>query len=175
MNSTTRDWTTSTMSIGVPVRDCIAKPPARRAPNSRPAKKVPSGLDRPSSATVIASNPKLAAMPAVRTFSVPRTCAVPAMPARPPATSITSRYIRLTLMPAVRAALGLDPTARNANPIVDRFISHQTNTAARMATTKPRCRRNCGPSSCGYSAVSAIGGDTGLLLSPRLNADVVSR
>jgi hypothetical protein len=163
------------MSIGVPVRACMKTPPARSAPNSRPARNVPSGLDRPSSATVIASKPKDAATPAVSTFSVPSTCAAPARPASAPATTMTHRYTEFTLMPAVLAALALEPTARNWKPIVDRFISHHTKIAARIATTNPRCRRNCEPSSAGNSAESLIGGEIGLLLPSRLNAEVVSR
>ena len=62
-------------------------------------------------------------------------------------------------MPAVRAALGFAPTARNRKPTVERSMSHHTATAATSATRKPACRRNCGPSRCGYSAVSAIGGE----------------
>ena len=37
MNSTISDWTTSTMSTGMFWDACIAKPPALKAPNSRPA------------------------------------------------------------------------------------------------------------------------------------------
>ena len=57
MNSTISDCTTSTMSTGMSSEACIAKPPALNAPNSSPAARMPSGRDRPSSATVIASNP----------------------------------------------------------------------------------------------------------------------
>jgi hypothetical protein len=89
INSTISDCSTSTRSIGVPVRACIEKPPARRAPNRSPASTVPKGRERPSSATVMASNPKLAATPAVRTFSVPSTCADPPSPASAPAITIT--------------------------------------------------------------------------------------
>ena len=44
-------------------------------------------------------------------------------------------------MPAVRAACGLDPTARHRKPMVERSMSHQVNTAAARATRKPACRR----------------------------------
>ena len=45
------------MVSGVDVLACIAMPPACRAPNSSAASTTPSGLARPSSATVMASNP----------------------------------------------------------------------------------------------------------------------
>ncbi len=57
MNSTMSDCTTSTMSIGMPCAACIEKPPALSAPNRMPAKNTPIGRERPSSATVMASNP----------------------------------------------------------------------------------------------------------------------
>ena len=44
-------------------------------------------------------------------------------------------------MPAVRAAFGLDPTARQRKPMVERSISHHVKTAAAMATRKPACSR----------------------------------
>src|SRR5690606_8965658 len=66
MNSTINDWITRKMSMGVPVPACIVTPPARSAPNSRPAATVPHGLVRPSSATVMASKPRPAEIPVVR-------------------------------------------------------------------------------------------------------------
>ena len=63
MNSTMSDCTTSTMSIGTPSAACIEKPPALNAPNRMPATKMPHGVERPSSATVIASKPMPASMP----------------------------------------------------------------------------------------------------------------
>ena len=69
MKSTIRDWTTRTMSMGVPVWICIWTAPARKAPNRMPAANVPHGVERPSSATVMASKPYVAATPSVRTFS----------------------------------------------------------------------------------------------------------
>src|SRR5690606_4583949 len=175
MNSTMSDWTTSTMSIGVPVRACIAKPPARSAPNSRPARTVPSGRERPSRATVIASKPKLAATPAVSTFSVPSTCAAPPRPASAPAIAMTQTVTHATEMPAVRAACGFSPTARKRKPSVERSMSHHTPTAASSASRKPRWRRKPRPSTSGNVAEPGIGGLIGLLLPARWNAGVVSR
>ena len=91
MNSTIRDWTTSTMSTGMPWEACMAKPPALKAPNSSPAHMMPIGLDRPSRATVIASKPMPASrsvvMPAV---TVPSTWLTPARPTSAPEMSITT-------------------------------------------------------------------------------------
>ena len=47
MKRTIRDWTTSTMSTGMPSEACMAKPPALKAPNRRPAPRMPSGRDLP--------------------------------------------------------------------------------------------------------------------------------
>src|SRR5690606_21994054 len=121
MNSTISDCTTETMSIGVPVVICMFTAPAWNAPKSKPAKKVPHGVERPSRATVIASKPSEPAMPAVSTFSVPATCATPAAPASAPARAIARMVVRATLMPAVCAASGLCPTARNSKPTVERL------------------------------------------------------
>jgi hypothetical protein len=112
-NRTFNDCTTSTMSIGVPVRACMITPPARSPPNKMPASTVPKGLPRPSSATVIASKPMPPAIPRVRARSVPRTCMAPARPASEPAIAITKKYWVSTLIPNARAACGLAPTARN--------------------------------------------------------------
>ena len=79
-------------------------------------------------------------------------------------------------MPAVRAACGLEPTARNRKPIVERSISHQMNTAA--SDGDQEARRAGGtrsPSSSGYAALSGMGGLTGLLLPGRWNASRLSR
>ena len=80
-----------------------------------------------------------------------------------------------TEMPAVRAACRFEPTARNLKPMVERLMSHQTNTAASTATTNPQCRRNCPPRSAGYCADSGTGGEIGLVLPGFLSTDVVSR
>ena len=51
---------------------CMPRPPADRAPNSRPASTVPSGVARPSSATVIASKPTEPTTASVTPCSSPR-------------------------------------------------------------------------------------------------------
>ncbi len=66
MKSTMNDCTTRMMSIGTPSAACMRKPPALNAPNSRPAKSVPHGVEPPSSATVMASKPMPASMPVVK-------------------------------------------------------------------------------------------------------------
>ncbi len=149
MNSTMSACSTVTRSIGVPVLDCICTPPAVSAPNRRPARTVPPGLARPSSATVIALNPMPASMSPVIAGLVPRICAAPARPASAPARTITVMYARDTLMPAVRAAYWLAPTARSSKPTVLRPSSHQTKTAAARATNSPRLTRIDEPSSAG--------------------------
>ncbi len=125
------------------VAACIDEPPARRPPIRMPANTTPIGLLLPSSATVMASNPISPAMPLPRAYSVapPRIWLAPAMPARPPAMIMTPASARLTLMPAVRAAFGLAPTARNSNPMVERSSSHQTKAAAPSARRNPRFSR----------------------------------
>ena len=142
-NSTISDWTTRTMSMGVEVAACIEDPPARSPPIRMPANTTPIGLLLPSSATVMASNPISPAIPLPSAYSVapPRIWLAPAMPARPPAITMTPASARLTLIPAVRAAFGLAPTARNSNPMVERSRSHQTKAAAPRASRNPRFSR----------------------------------
>ena len=53
--------------------EAMAKPPALKAPKSRPARRMPSGRDRPSSATVMASKP----MKEKQTTVAPVSTAVP--------------------------------------------------------------------------------------------------
>lgn len=173
MNSTISDWTTSTMSIGVPVVICMLTAPARKAPKSRPAKKVPHGVERPSSATVMASKPSEPATPAVSTFSVPATCATPAAPASAPAKAMARMVERATFTPAVRAASGLCPTARNSKPMVERFSSQATPMVSKMAIRKPRCRRE--PGSEGKIALASRIGEIGLVSPGRRNASVFIR
>src|SRR5690606_38717620 len=57
MNRTMSDWMTVTISIGMPSAACIVAPPARNPPKRIAAARTPSGEDRPSRATVIASKP----------------------------------------------------------------------------------------------------------------------
>src|SRR5690625_5499937 len=64
-------------------------------------------------------------------------------------------------MPATRAARGLEPTARNWKPRVERLISHHSSTAEPAAITSPACSRNWGPSRTGRVAESAIDGEVG--------------
>ncbi|SIN19678.1 Uncharacterised protein [Mycobacteroides abscessus subsp. abscessus] len=136
---------------------------------------MPHGVERPSRATVIASKPKEAATSPVSTFSVPATWVAPARPASPPDSSMTTMYPALTLIPAVRAAFGLAPTARRRNPIVERSISQDTNSTARIARTKPQCSRKESPSRRGNRAESGSCGEMGLVDPSRWKAGVVSR
>ena len=87
-----------------------------------------------------------------------------ASPASPPASSMASTQVRSTLIPAVRAALGLAPTVRNWKPIVLRFSSHHTPAAASRASRKPALIRRLGPAMCHSRALTAI---TGLIRSVR--------
>ena len=93
--------------------DCIALPPARRAPKSNAAKTVPIGWARPSNATVIASKPKEPAISAVSAYSLPSTWTAPPRPAKPPQIAMGPVKTNGTDIPAVLAALLLAPTARN--------------------------------------------------------------
>ncbi len=89
MKSTMSDCTTSTISTGTPSAACIEKPPALKAPKSSPAMKMPHGLERPRSATVMASKPMPASMPAVNpVVTVPSTWETPARPSSAPEMSI---------------------------------------------------------------------------------------
>lgn len=125
---------------------------------------------------MIASRPIDPADPAWNVLSVPRICIAPPRPARPPATSMTSTKTRCTLMPAVRAASWLAPTARNRKPIVDRSMSHHTPTAASSASRNPACSRNRGPSSSGITGVfSPTGAVMGRVEPGWRRMDVVSR
>src|SRR5690606_1901188 len=117
MNSTTSTWMTCTRSSGTPWLDSMKRPPVDSAANSRPASTMPTGPERPSSATVIASKPMLPATPSVRRFSVPSTWTAPARPTRAPATARTRKEVRAVEMPATCAARGFEPTARKWKPI----------------------------------------------------------
>ena len=86
---------------------------------------------------------------------------------------MTRAVTRGTLMPAVRAACGLEPVARNWKPNSLRSMSHHTHRAATRATTKPRWRRKGPPSRSGYWALAPTGRDLGLVPSP-MKARVVS-
>lgn len=87
-NSTISACTTWASSLGVPALACIATPPAPRAPNSSPARTVPSGVALPSSATVMASNPMVPGMVGLRESCRPSTCMQAASPASMPAITI---------------------------------------------------------------------------------------
>ena len=136
---------TVTMLIEMPVPPCEAvvtcmiRPPACNAPTSRPPNRVPHGVERPSRATVIASKPTLESMPGTTWKEVAPSVRMiaPARPARPPAISIACTVELDTLMPAVRAAAGLAPTARSRKPMVLRESSHQTPSAAATARMMP--------------------------------------
>ncbi len=70
-NNTMSACNTVVRVSGVWAMLCIAKPPACSAPNSKPASTMPSGLDRPRSATVIASNPIEPTIPSVSGTGTP--------------------------------------------------------------------------------------------------------
>ena len=72
-------------------------------------------------------------------------------------------YMDRTEMPAVRAAVGLAPTARSRKPMVDRLNSHQAKTVARMATTNPQFSRKLSPISGGNRAVGSRASETGFV------------
>src|SRR3990170_4970912 len=137
----TRAWTTTTRSIGIPVADCIGVAPARRAPNRSAAKMMPLGRDLAMSAIAIPSNPKPGEIPDVSDLVMPRTMLVPASPASPPLIIMAMIVDAAMLMPAYRAAVGLKPTARNSNPLVERNRSHDTASAAARPRTKPQLAR----------------------------------
>ncbi len=71
--------------------------------------------------------------------------------------------MRLTSMPALRAAFALKPTARNWKPRLERLMSHEQKMTAATERTKPQCRVNGGPKIDGSIAVSGIPGEMGLL------------
>ena len=54
-------WRMSIIWTGTSALICISGAPARSAPSSRPANKMPIGLARPSNATVMASKPTVVA------------------------------------------------------------------------------------------------------------------
>ena len=140
MNSTMSDWTTSTMSIGDDVAACIEDAARPQRAEQDAGEHDADRIARPSSATVIASKPISPAIVAERVLRGTAEHLVDAgQPARPPAISMTPMSARLTLMPAVRAAFGFAPTARNWKPMVERSRSHQTKAAATSARRKPRC------------------------------------
>ena len=89
---------------------------------------------------------------------MPWMVTAPPSPARPPASSMASTQVRPTLIPAVRAALGLAPTVRNWNPVVLRASSHHTPPAAASATRNPTPTCGGGPPTCGSWALLAMVG-----------------
>ena len=140
-NSTISACSTVVRVSGVWATLCMAKPPACSAPNSSPASTMPSGLDRPSRATVIASKPIEPTMPADSGTGTPdavgpSAACTPASPASAPASDHGDDGGPADAHPAVAAACGLAPTARIAKPMVDRSSIHQTATAASSATSE---------------------------------------
>src|SRR5690606_5072269 len=137
MNRTMSDWMTVTISIGIPSAACIVAPPARNAPNRIAAPSTPTGFERPSSATVIASKPIPASTSVEKpVVEVPSTCVTPASATSAPETTMTHTVVRPTSMPATRAARGFSPTARKVKPSFERSMSHQVAATARSASTK---------------------------------------
>src|ERR1700733_12035361 len=94
---------------------------------------------------------------------VPWTPAAAESPASPPASSITRIQDRSTLMPAVRAALGLAPTVRNWNPVVVRDSSQATPAAPATAIRTPTRAGGGGPPTCPRLALPAMNGATWLV------------
>ena len=150
----------------VPGAACMAVPPARSAPKSRPASTVPRGRERPRSATVMASKPMVPTTDSSMLFWVPRTGAVAASPHRAPEIIMTRLVTQGTLMPAVRAASALRPVARSWKPRRERSMSHHTATATSRARRNPAWRRKESPASEGYWAASATVRDLRLPVSP---------
>ena len=62
----------------------------------------------------------------------------PASPASPPESAIVRTTVPEIEMPAYRAALGLRPTVRIANPMVLRNRSHHEPTASSNARISPQ-------------------------------------
>ncbi len=111
------------------LRDALHRQPAGvQAAEQQPANTMPTGRERPSSATVIASKPTEPTMPWLSGVGTPLAAGPIATwtPARPasmaPAMVIVMMVVRATSMPAVAAACGLAPTARIAKPIVERSM-----------------------------------------------------
>ena len=128
--STIRACSTSVSSFGVPARACIASPPTLSAPKSSPASTVPSGLR----AAEQGDGDGVEADRCRRQRRAQRVLLAQHLhggrkSGQPPATA-PSRACRPldTLMPAVRDASGLAPTARSSKPQVLRSSSHQTAT-----------------------------------------------
>ena len=84
-------------------------------------------------------------------------------PARPPAIRNASTQTRSTLMPALRAALGLAPTVRNWKPTVLRESSQAVAAAAATAIRNPTPTCGGGPPTCGSIALDAMPGATALV------------
>ena len=148
------------MSMGTSAWASIVRPPARNTPKRIPAKKVPTGLFRPSNATVMASNPVLPVTPSVRYFRSPVMVTPPARPhSAPERVNVTVVTLPIDI-PAVFAASGLAPTARSSNPHVERSRYHHTKTVARRAMTTPPLIWNGGAVS-GSCAVASIVGERG--------------
>jgi hypothetical protein len=66
--------------------------------------------------------------------------------------------VRPTLIPAVRAAAGLAPTARSSNPNTDRLSSQATPAVTSTASTIPRLTRSAPPNdgSCADSGTALL-------------------
>ena len=90
--------------------------------------------------------------------------------------TITMVSARFTLMPAVRAALGLAPTARNSNPMVERSSSHQTKASGPQGQQEPEVQPVLAAQDLGQMrAVAATGGLSGSSRPGRWKASLVSR
>src|SRR5580765_6077832 len=79
-----------------------------------------------------------------------------AIPASPPAISMTSTQERSTFMHATRAALGFLPMVRNSKPGVVRYSSHHTPNAHARASRNPALIRRVEPDGGGWCASPAI-------------------
>src|SRR4029077_3008261 len=108
-----RACSTCTRLLEMPASACITEPPAWRAPKRIDARRIPTALPRPSSATAMASKPVVSLKNlSDRLWSTPAISIAPASAENAPAMSIVTMMVRGTLMPAYRAARWLCPTAR---------------------------------------------------------------
>src|SRR6202158_1714671 len=137
-----RACTTCTRLLDIPASACITEPPARRAPNKIDARRIPTALPRPRSATAMASNPVVSLKYlSERLWSTPAIWIAPASPENAPAISIVMMTVRGTLMPPYRAAGWLWPTARISYPSDVRHKTKANTARATNAIRSPVCTR----------------------------------
>lgn len=178
-NNTMSAWIRSVSLSGVPAMVIMVRRDAFSAPNNRPASTTPSGRERPSSATVMASKPSVPMMVPVICVGVPVsscgavTIITPPRPANAPASAMVMIVMFDTLAPDTAAAFGFRPTAFSCTPNFVRSRSHHTMKAASRAMTNPRWRRV--PASRGIVAVHSNTGEMGSLRPGAWNAFCIIR